>query len=868
MKFQSESDSSSVISSSDNEYSSSADESDTESSNSPSESLDVTEGIDSQDTYILNDTCVEELQSVDTQSNVKEGSREKLSVNTSGLEDFNKKMEVTPEITGSTAPELDQETPISETLSGAEFTKSDKKESVTDSDKSGMDATGLSVESEGASVNVHDDNIPQVDNTVGISEADMLDIIDKLTKEDDTVEQSPEYESDLLFGNLNENKGARDSEFDKFVRGEAPSFDSISPVVSDNEECESLDSKSSSNHSNLDSDNSCTDSDVSCDEAVVGTWSPSPLYSETFGNFEEEDQDETAMDVEEQKTDVLAGYEFAGTSNISEGSEAVQQDTELSSLRADVKGLMEEMEAIVQDTEKGDTEKSGEFIRAVVTDIDNSVRMSGDEIIVPEVISKSEPLASIMASGTRERSRTPEGELLHVKFQTPTNTLFYDPECPIVEKVAVEVSDDLIDYDEEQEGLEGTSEEQVGNVVDEDLESKVVEDLKDVYDNLEAQGKIEGAMDLIKDSGITNMNDIALQFAKDVLEQARNERLSRETSKAEIDQKDDIESEKLRQITFEKSQQYAPERDRTKIPFNNNEETVIPEEKQTVSVGPFKDYIEKETVEPVEMLSYGLKPESHFCQDTISEKEATNVTEEMLKESTVSGLEENESIGEKENENINEEPVVLRRKKVNKVESEMSERNEVESMIIHDVELPPERDIQSMIIHDNVECKLHDVLSSFTRNQDEESSDEKCEEIGIKSSETEHFKVGLDELEVRHLRRLSSASSEEHGHVTNMVNESKVNLEKNIEHEGPDVFSKKSEDEHVDLSHEIKSRNIDTKISESSENMNIQKEEKERQDLSFSARTAELMQSVYREGSYKNMFIFQLCFCLFLTCYW
>ncbi|XP_045170585.2 reticulon-4-like isoform X2 [Mercenaria mercenaria] len=854
-KLESGSDSSSIVSSSDNEYSSSADESDTESSDSAPVSLHVTKRqiTEENNGFIGDSDNTNQLNVSHSRSEINIDDIELLSVNQGafGLLQLDKEMDVNEETQGEVTTEMmtskDSDN-VSEQQAGPDawmkHGKDFEEKETVDEVKGEVKPLDFDGDPGGAAVNVIDDNVGPVDNKVGLSETDMLDIIDKLTKDDDADEQSPELESDMSFGNLNENKSARDIEFEKFIRGEEVlSVDNISPVVSDNE-CNSIENNSSSSHSNSGSEDeiSCTDSDLSGDEGAIGTWSPSPLYSKSFGDFDEEEEIENEeMDVEEKNNNVLVGYEYFGADSVN--TSGGQQENELSSLRADVKGLMEEMEAMVQETDSdSDKRRSGEFIDAMVADIDKTVEGANVEESEP-IVPRNEPLISIMATGTRERSKTPENDLLHVKFQTPTNTLFYDPDCPIVEKVSMEISDDLIDHEEEEKNLEDVEINQdspqsedlnLENV--EELEAKVVKDLKEVYNNLEAKGEIEGAMDLLRESGITNMDDIALQFANKVLEQARNEHLAGKTQTDIIQKQDGNENEqqinKDVETTLEALQQDKNEtQDQNRVDVENefiSEDIITAEVKEKVSVNPFK------TSEPEDLKNNDSISTLHPVVDTISEKETksqllgekdeiTGETDSVYSKE----LNDTPSFKEDASEIEVEEPVIMRRKKVNRVEAESPV--EIDSMIIHDIDNLSERDIQSMVIHDIGESKLHDVISTLEREHDE---------ILV------HTKIGLDEVEVRH-RRLSE-SIEEQEHIMESVSESKLSEENVIEQESENLFQENFEKEKI-VDDVIDDKNVELEPTENSEVKHEEDLEKEEHRLFIMERATQLMKMILSE---------------------
>ncbi|XP_060573345.1 reticulon-4-like isoform X2 [Ruditapes philippinarum] len=856
------SDSSSIVSSSDNEYSSSADESDSESSDSASENL--TGEINKERNGFIGNLD-DKNQLIASQRSDERSDIELLSGTQSsfGLVQLDKGIE--KEINSEKSKMASSD--ISEMQAGPE-----------DAIKIGKDMeeeTGSNVGSEtlntkedeygGAAVGDIGSNKELVDDKVGLSENDMLDIINKLTQDDDSIDKSTDLESD---------KAARDLEFEKFVRGEEVlSVDNISPVVSDNGECKSIDSSSSKSNSDSGDEVSCTDSDLSGDEGVVGAWSPSPLYTHSFGNFDEDEDDENEdMDVEEQSGDVLAGYEYVGSDNINTRGETVRQESELSNLRADVKGLMEEMEAMVQDTDSdGDKRRSGEFIDKMVADIDKTV-IDDDSVNTEPTVLRSEPLASIMASATRERSKTPD----HVKFQTPTNTLFYDPDCPIVEKVSMEVADELIDHEERSlEDVEIDQNDDM-NVEDvEELEAKVVKDLKEVYNNLEAKGEIEGAMDLLRQSGIKNMDDIALQFANKVLEEARNERFAGQMQNNNIENLDankndqqinsdvEVRGDNSRQNTNEMQEQIRTDVENEEI----SEDVITPEIKEKESVNPFKT---NESLD--DSSSIQLEEES------ISEKETKSQLmsekEDMIGEMDMGytqEIKEAHSIEEVEKEDEVEEPVIMRQKKVRVVEGKVTASEMFDSMIIHDVDTASERDVQSMIIHntdeterDNksmeiqnfVASQLQDAILNLEKEHEEILADE-AEEEREEMQEYEHNKVGLDEVEVMH-RRLSECTEDiEHFGLINHSNLIKESATVEQDNESENLICENSDQEKkgIDIIEDIRNTEVEKVSSDFVEKVpseiidNVCKEDlnKEEDRLSISERATEIMKMVLSE---------------------
>jgi hypothetical protein len=239
----------------------------------------------------------------------------------------------------------------------------------------------------------------------------MMSVMEKLMQDNEDVDEPPTFGQDDSFGEMKSMQDWNVPEDDSLTKNSVH----VEDDVGGEDDSPSIHSGSSDSGSE---ENVCTDSDVSGDEEVIGNWSPaSPLYNASFGfNPEEEEEDvDERMEDDAQKSDTLTGYEYDvddENGNLNDSLENGQQEKELNNLRANVKVLMEEMEAMVQDDGNDDEENSEDFIQSVVDDMDNSAQ-DADQI-VPEVIKTEEKTLSIMTNRarSRERSRTPE----HVKF--------------------------------------------------------------------------------------------------------------------------------------------------------------------------------------------------------------------------------------------------------------------------------------------------------------------------------------------------------------------------------------------------------------------------------------------------------------------
>ncbi|KAL4238048.1 Reticulon-4 [Mactra antiquata] len=742
--FDKDSDSSSIISSSDNEYSSSADESDSESGNDSSD--------DDKDTNTYNqaDKLVENINvDIDTSSDKVdelEDFEHRQSGAPSGFENKLLNMDLPSDkdtTVGINNAVAEEDKRIGDDVDGA-IVEHDEVESMEKDTVSGAESKPMGLDY-------------MADAVTGLSETDMLDVIERLTKDDSSSVNACSVEPS---NNVSESLSLKDEEYERFIRGEEVlSVDNASPIVSDHDivgnELGSDDSKGS------ESDESCTDSDVSGDEDCIANWSPSPLYAGILDPVSEnqEQLEDIDMDVDEEESGVLAGYEYE------DDTEVIQHDNELNTLRADVKGLMEEMEAIVQDNDKSNNKRDSQlFVEEVLEDLNKT-----DIENVPEILKGNEGIVSIMSGrgGSRERSWTPDSDV-HVKFQNPTNVLFYDPDCPIVEKVSAEMSDELIDHDQsypDQQVPETSNEiDEIGletrNAESVDLNTAVVKDLKDVYNILEAKGEIDSTA--MSPSDGRNINDIATEFSNAVLDEA-----CKETLESLEDSKDKQKHDKP-----EVFDSFYPKKPNAEL---NMTSYLVDDLVQHVNTPLQQEEVMAfESIEKVECELVASSPSTEQAElpslprKNVNIESDKEIRSEVLPENDTENrsgfLPENDQVETQkdivtDNDSDHDE-VVMRRKQVDaNLPEELNDEDSFTprdtsrsgSMVIHDVD---DSDIQN-----DVSEAVKQTLAAYRPSRIDALNEEFRNQP---LPEAKHPVVGLDEVEKK--RRLSSSSIEPEDH--------------------------------------------------------------------------------------------------------
>lgn len=784
--FDKDSDSSSIISSSDNIYSSSADESDSESGNANSD----------DDCHVPEEPSVNKIDELD--ANYKSDKPIEQQIDSAGLDYEQLKMEASQEDIvayrqGSAEDQVKQDVD--------EIVENDEIETMEKSLPGGAE---LELECSG--------NVIDSTPVAGLSENDMLDVIERLTKEDNSNVEACSAQS---LDNLNGHQAAKDDEYERFIRGEEVlSVDNASPVVSDSDD--SVENKSGSENSDAsDSENaySCTDSDVSDDEGGIGNWSPSPLYGGILDSVTEgQEHDNEEMDVEESS--VLAGYEYEGGR-----FEGVCQDNELNSLRADVKGLMEEMEAIVNENEENrDSTEPRVLVDEMVSKVDND-----DQEKVPEVLKENEHLVSIMSSGSRERSKTPDNESIHVKFQSPTNVLFYDPDCPIVERVSAEVADVLIDHEQnnpDQEttelSIEQTFSPESENDAPDDLNVAVVKDLQDVYNNLEAEGQIESTVVAETMTDTKDIHDIATKFSNEVLEEARKEGIE--------GTKDPFDSSDKQEILV--SDSLYPKRSNIKSDIEFLPDYSAGHEDQDIKPAEIsEDIMTSEALRDNECAPVN---DDQSAKTGITSLPQVNVDSESEKELKSQLLTEKDEFGPKDddlidNDKENLDEVMMRPKHASVVESSRDALYEEDLYASHDIDVSSRSG--SMIVHDvddtdvqsDVSEAVKQTLAAYRNPAYIKSLNE---ELETNELPVENHKIGLDEVERK--RRYSSGSidAEDNDYLVNKAYDSIMNEQAVCDSESEGSIGEHMEDFDSSLNETViavKSNELDVSVNKDPE---------------------------------------------------
>lgn len=337
---------------------------------------------------------------------------------------------------------------------------------------------------------------------IGMSDIDMNSLIDKLTNDDDIMESEtcdmPPFEEqpEKVLLPLNSDKAVELSD------GEKDSLSSKSEGDSSGEEF------------------ICNDSDVTDEEGEnAGEWNVSPVYG-----FETRDGNDE-MNTGENHENLPSG-------------EQSEDGPELISLKKDVQGLMEEIEIL----NRGKTEIPSFYgYKEYIEDDDDG--LTADQILV--IHERPVECGKSVLSDPSQKAHD-ANDLCHVKFFSPTNLIFYDPESPVVERVSVELSDELNDSEieerlqEVESELERTAKEESENneddissqslendVPQDKLEAEVVKDLKSVLEDItfkeEEKSKSEG------------VNDTPNLISQDVLESADIEEIYAE--KAQLREK-------------------------------------------------------------------------------------------------------------------------------------------------------------------------------------------------------------------------------------------------------------------------------------------------------------------------------------------
>ncbi|XP_052275951.1 reticulon-4-like isoform X2 [Dreissena polymorpha] len=730
----SEDDSDSIISSSDNEYSSSAESSDIESSDSSCESsleIEVSktkklschvDGLDllRKETETLMDLSKDSAQISDSQ-------RESVS----NLEDMDDK--------------LDSEGVAKQGVDDHDNICSDPKD-VDDESKSAMSSQELTVGNVGISAQemnsifdklTKDEDIDSdtcmTGGNVGISSQVLDSIFDKLTKDEDV-----DIDTSMAVGNVGMSAQEMDSIFDKLTkdedidndtsmdRAEMPPFSmnhndfgSPSWKLDDGRKEERMDDhdNDASFSSNDSTDGSSgnevalTDSDVTDDdEENVGQWNPSPVYEDKEHSHE--------MDDYRISEDTLPGYEFVEKDTVAESK---SDDTELNNLRSEVTSLIHDVEELVQDNNNERIFYPSLYPVRNISDDEPAEMSEKIEVIHDTPV---EYCKSALSDPANKSAIT--GEYLHVSFHKPTNMIIYDPDSPIIERVSVELSEELndsedidqrlkdvdvelehnkienipyADDDEETEHVSLTNEDGDNSV---DLEKEVVQDLKDVFGSLTAKGEISVANE-IKD--IVFQPDFTVDAMKDVPK-----------SVSEIETVTELESAVMNEA--------CPQRSYVQIQYSSNDsdqhlETDVSDESEVV-------LRKKQRTNDYEVGNeFDTSGYSGDRQDSlvIHDEEILTLKNEMTDSSG-----SNDSMVIHDDENISLETKSTGSAEVTQIETESKICSDALKETFEDISdvtmrvkkfnVSPTRqhrpDIESMIIHEIEQPKLDSVLASIS----------------------------------------------------------------------------------------------------------------------------------------------------------
>ncbi|XP_052770178.1 reticulon-4-like isoform X2 [Mya arenaria] len=623
--YESELSSGSVISSSDNEYSSSAEDSDSENSESPSSGEF---NLDMAEPEKMETELAEEPGAASTEEKINEKNNELTTDmdNNSDAPDSEKMMDDQMGAVGGLALDEDDQAYI------ASKTKVESDAYVVYPENNDITDNNDSCEADKEVFNLK----------VGLSDQEMDSIFDKLTKDEDVdIDTSLEASEMPSFSPDNELIMTE-------PRSDVPM--SVSKDTSDD------DKSFSSNDSSDGSEDEvvCTDSDVTDNEDEnVGEWNPSPVYEHS--NSLEDDRSKY-LDSGNMESEVLQGYEY---SDKGEAAESAVGDTELHNLRNDVKGLMAEVESLVQDNKSENVMLPSLYpVRSI--DIEEPAEFSEKiEVIHDKPVEYCKSSLSDPANKIGSTS-----DLLHVKFFSPTNMILYDPESPVIDRVSVAMSDELNDSEEEARLKE----------VDDELEQQ---NLKDIEDSLPYADESVNFEDVKQEVEIRQTSNLEAEVVKDLREVLGDLQAKREQ---------------------ERKQEQNHESD------NNM----------------YGDNIESVSVENVQEMFSSLKDEDF---NDVSDKDDSKNEEEIMESSVEKGPEEEKDISEKdadgEFEIQDDEEVVLRPKNRDRVEVD---RHDFDSMIIHDVsEAEPQYGgyaRESMVIHDidNDSINIKDAINSAAQD--------------------------------------------------------------------------------------------------------------------------------------------------------
>ena len=601
----------SVISSSDNEYSSSAEESDTESSESSTcgeFAVNMAEPEKMDTGMEVNDAVPETEGAADVADNVKL---------------LNDKVNEMSELVEGRLENEPYEVDLEEGAVGGVDEGGDGDNGESDQN---MDSDTFELKQE-----AYGDEFSSLPSKIGISGNEMDSIFDKLTKDDDIDIGFQEEISDMP-------PFSPDS--DLFVvesRSDFPMPSLKNTTEDDDDDNKSFSSNDSVNGS--DEEVVCTDSDVTDDnEDNVGEWNPSPVYE---GDDHEQDESEM-FDHGNVKSEVLEGYEYP------EKSGAVGEDTELNNLRNNVKDLMAEVETLVHDDSDRMFLPSLYPVRSISED--EPAEFSEKIEVIHD--KPTEYCKSSLSSKTQAGNNDPR----HVEFFSPTNMIYFDPECPVIDRVSVEMNDNLNDPDDEERLKE----------VDSELEHQKIEDLEESlpYADEPGEDNEEGETHTEVQEGTENLEAAVVRELREVIGSLH--------AKGEIDLTGTLEQESEAVVMRHK-----------------------PEPVRQVSV------------EEVQQVFDSLKDEDFSSQPTDENivKESQDVTETEIKASESGQINDEEDVKDyiylQHHDHIGLDQVELRKKKAR--ESFVMD-DDWDSMIIHDTEGDDVKvsrsEVQSMIVHD------------------------------------------------------------------------------------------------------------------------------------------------------------------------